>query len=129
MSVSSIDQSSSYSQSPYQADKDLLSSTTDKLSKSIDSGDFSSAQSIFESMQKFLGNKTSKRISNELSQVKQEFDNLGKAIENKDAKSAKEATTNIQDSLKNNKSLILKPHSMEEIKSQLTSSFMTALYG
>lgn len=129
MSVSSINQGSLYSSSPYQADKELLSNMTDKLNKSIDSKDFSSAKDILESMQKFLENKTSKRLNSELSQIKQEFDNLDKAIENKDSKSAKEATTTIKDSLKNNKNLILKTHSMDEIRSQLTGSFMTALYG
>jgi len=128
MAVSSVNQSGYTSANPYSQDKELFASLLNGMSEALKTKDFDAAEDIFGGMQKLQQKKTNKRMSADQEGLAQAMESVSKALESKDATAAKEALAKVQEQIKDNKGLTLRTHSMAEIKSQLTDSFINALY-
>lgn len=123
--------SSAITSNSYQQDKDQFTSLVDKMKKSIDKGDFESAQSLLEEANKLVDSSKRKRSSkiNQLqTEIKSHLDTLSDSLNKKDKNSASATLSEITNELKANKNIVLKSHNSADIVSELKSKYLLSVY-
>ena len=113
---------------PYQEDKEQILANMDSITKAVNNKDFDSAKDILSQTEKLFDKKTSKRLLEQQTKLKEELQSLSEAITKHDPSSVKEFASKVQNEVKTNKNLVVKTHSATDLSTNLSMGMLNALY-